>query len=80
MSQPEAREAVIRALSVELKATSEEVSAAGSLRGELGMDSIAVANILFALEEEFDCELDLDGVRRLDTVADIAQVLASAAS
>lgn len=79
MSQPEAREAVIRALSIELKTSAEAVRGAGSLRGELGMDSIAVANILFALEEEFDCELDLDGVRRLDTVADIARVLASAA-
>ncbi|MDG2307366.1 MAG: acyl carrier protein [Candidatus Binatia bacterium] len=80
MSQPKAHEAVIRALSIELQATSEEVRAAGSLRTDLGMDSIAVANILFALEEEFDCELDLDGVRRLDTVADIAEVLASAAA
>ncbi len=78
MSQPEVTEAVIRALSIELKAPEGAVRAAASLRGELGMDSIAVANVLYALEDEYGCELDLDGVKRLDSVEDLAEVLGGA--
>ncbi len=77
MPQLEARDAVVRVLAIELKASESEVRAASSLRKELGMDSIAVANVLYALEEEYDCELELDGVVRLDTVEDLAGVLSN---
>ena len=80
MSQREAVDAGVRALAGELKASEEAIRAARSLRGELGMDSIAVANVLYALEDEYDCELDLDGVKRLDSVADLARVLGGSAA
>lgn len=75
MSPHEATDAVVRVLAIELRTDEHAVRAARSLRDELGMDSIAVANVLFALEDEYACELDVDRVRRLDTVADLAQML-----
>lgn len=78
MSRPEATEAVVRALSVELELPATEIVAATSLRGDVGLDSISIANVVFALEEEFDCELDLEGTKRLDTVDDIARLLGAA--
>ena len=78
MSPHEATEAVIRALAIELRVDDQAVRVAGSLRADLGMDSITAANVIFALEDEFACELDLDGVKRLDSVADLAGLLGRA--
>ena len=78
MSQREATEAVVRALSVELEVPTAEILAATSLRGDVGLDSMSIANVVFALEEEFACELDLEGTKRLDTVDDIARLLGAA--
>ncbi len=78
MSQREATEAVVRALSVELEVPTAEILAATSLRGDVGLDSMSIANVVFSLEEEFDCELDLEGTKRLDTVDDIARLLGAA--
>ena len=78
MSQREATEAVVRALSVELEVPTADILAATSLRGDVGLDSMSIANVVFALEEEFACELDLEGTKRLDTVDDIARLLGAA--
>ena len=39
------------------------------------MDSIAAANVLFAIEEELGVELVLEDVEHLDDVAEIARVV-----
>ena len=78
MLQPEVEKAVVRALCVELEVSEPDVMAASSLRRDVGMDSMSVANVVFALEEDFACELDLEGAKRLDTVGDIALLLQSA--
>lgn len=67
-----ATDLIVRVIAIELETSEEEVRAAASLRSDLGMDSIAAANVLFSLEEELGVELDLDEVETLDSVADIA--------
>lgn len=76
MAEGEAAETVVRLIAIELNVPEDEVRAAGSLRRDLKMDSIAAANLLFALEEECGVELELDEVQRFDTVSDIAAVVA----
>jgi len=75
MPRADAAEVVVGIVAIELRASEEQVRSARSFRGELGMDSIALANIVYALEEEYDCELAVEGVKRLDTVADLVRVL-----
>ena len=73
--QVDALETVVRALAIELNVPEERIRAARSLRTELGMDSIAAANVLFAIEEELGVELALEDVEQLDDVAEIARVV-----
>jgi acyl carrier protein len=68
---------VVRLISVELKVTEERVRSASSFRHDLGMDSIAAANILFSLEEEYGIELELDNVESLDNLEALVAVVAS---
>lgn len=72
---PDRSDVVVRVLSVELEVSADEVRAARSLRNDLGMDSIAAANVLFHLEEEFGVELDLEAADRLDSLPEILQVV-----
>lgn len=71
----DALETVVRLLAIELQVPEERVRSASSLRGELGMDSIAAANVLFSIEEELGVELVLEDVEHLDDVAEIARVV-----
>ena len=70
--QRNATDLIVQVIAIELETTEAEVRAAASLRNNLGMDSIAAANVLFSLEEELGVELDLDEVESLDSVAEIA--------
>lgn len=49
--------------------------AAASLRLDLGMDSIAAANILFAIEEEFEISFEGVPVRRIDRLEEVADLV-----
>jgi acyl carrier protein len=60
---------VVRLLAVELAVSQERVLTARSLREDLGMDSIAAANLLFSLEEELGVEFD--EIPRIDTLAEL---------
>ena len=66
---------VIRLIAIELQISEAEVRQAQSLRTDLGMDSIAAANLMFALEEEYGVEISLDQVERLDTLPEIEAVV-----
>lgn len=70
-TEAEIEETVARLVSVELRTGPDRVRAATSFRGQLGMDSISAANLLFAVEEEYGIELDPDEVARLDSLADV---------
>jgi acyl carrier protein len=61
--------AIVRMIAIELSVDQEKVLAARSLRGDLGMDSIAAANLLFALEEELGVEFD--EIPEIDTVGQL---------
>ncbi len=69
---------VVKQIAVEMGVEEAQVRRAGSLRGDVGMDSVAAANILFALEELFEVELDLDEVISVDSVADVVALLLAA--
>ena len=58
-------------IAVELQLPVDEIRSGVSLRRDLGMDSVAALNILFAAEEEFSIhvpEAELDGVDDVDAV------------
>jgi acyl carrier protein len=66
---------VVRLMAIELKTSEDKVRCARSFRSDLGMDSIAAANVLFALEEEYGIEIRLENVERLDTLSEIEAVV-----
>jgi acyl carrier protein len=68
-------ETVVQAVATELKITTNRARSAKSLRNDLGMDSIAAANVLFALEEIYGVELHLESADRVDSVSEIAAVV-----
>ncbi len=58
-------------IAIELQLPVDEVRMGVSLRKDLGMDSVAALNILFAAEEEFEIhvpETELEGVDDVDGV------------
>jgi acyl carrier protein len=62
---------IIEIIAVELQVPVERVRAGMSLRKDLGMDSVAALNILFAAEEAFDVHVpegELENVDDLDAI------------
>lgn len=53
------------------------VLSADSLRAEFGMDSVAAAGILFAIEEEFDISFERYELGKMQTVRDLRRALLS---
>lgn len=72
---PEPMEVIVRVLSVELDVPVAAVRDAASLRRDLGMDSIAAANVFFSLEDEFGVEIWLEDGERIDCLAEIEAVV-----
>lgn len=68
-------EAVVRALATELKVPESVVLKARSLKTELRMDSIAAVNVAFALEDEYDIEIDIRQEDSFDSVEEIVAIL-----
>jgi acyl carrier protein len=66
---------IVRILSIELKTSEDRVRRAGSLKNELGLDSIAAANATFALEDEFSVDIEIDEGDVFDTVDDLVVLL-----
>ena len=52
-----------------------EVVSAANLKGDLGMDSTEVVELVLALEKEFDIKLDDGEVTNKHSVADVVKVL-----
>jgi len=53
----------------------KEVISAANLKGDLGMDSTEVVELVLALEKEFDIKLDDDEVTNKHRVADVVKVI-----
>ena len=71
MEKREYRSRVVDIIAIELQVPNERVRAGLSLRKDLGMDSVAALNILFAAEEAFGIqvpETELERVDDLDAV------------
>jgi acyl carrier protein len=56
-----------------------QVDPDADLAGALGFDSLDAAELLAAIHSETGYELDVDSVRQLRTIADIAGCIANAA-
>jgi acyl carrier protein len=69
-------ETVTSLLATELNSSESRIREARSLRRELKMDSVAAVNLLFALEEKYDIELNLESADDIDTASDIAAFVA----
>jgi len=52
-----------------------EINESTSLKTDLGLTSLALMNILVALEDEFDIEIDEDAAVEFVTVGDVIQHL-----
>lgn len=66
---------IVRALATELKTSEADVRSARSLKADLRMDSIAVVNVAFVIEDEFDIEIEIDENDEFDSVAGIAAIV-----
>jgi acyl carrier protein len=75
--QSDVRALIVRVVAIELNRAESVVVNATSLRNDLAMDSVAAANVLFALEEECGVELDVNRVDSLDTLQDIEDLIAA---
>jgi acyl carrier protein len=68
-------------LAIELQIDQARITPEVSLRRDLGMDSIAALNILYAMEEEFGLEtLDPSEIGAVRTVADVETLVRSHAA
>lgn len=63
-------------ISVELRIDEARVRATARLRADLGMDSVAALNILFAAEETFGIEgIEVAEIATVTTVADVESLV-----
>lgn len=63
-------------IAVELQVDAEKVTPEARLRQDLGMDSVAALNILFAAEETFGIEaIDVTELAAVSTVRDVEALL-----
>ena len=53
----------------------EKVTREATLEGDLGADSLAAMELVMALEEAFDCEIDDTALDQFKTVGDLADYL-----
>ena len=63
-------------LAIELQVDRDRITRTASLRRDLGMDSVAALNILFATEEMFGLTtIDATEIAKVQTVADVEQLV-----
>ena len=63
-------------ISVELRIDEAQVRGSARLRTDLGMDSVAALNILFAAEEAFGIEgIEVSEIATVTTVADVESLV-----
>ena len=75
MEKPEYRSRVVDIIAVELQVPSERVRTGLSLRKDLGMDSVAALNILFAAEEAFGIQVPETELERIDDLDAVVALL-----
>lgn len=61
----------------ELRVNEEDINMDAKLTGDLGINSLELANLVFRCEEEFDIEIDDEELHNFITVGDVVRYLES---
>ena len=75
MADAKVEEAVMKVIIERLDKTAEEVTADARFIDDLGADSLDVTELLMALEEEFNIDID-DEANAIETVGDAVNYIA----
>ena len=67
------RKIIVEQLNVE----EENVGMSSSLKDDLGADSLDLFELVMAIEEQFETEIDTEELEKINTVEDIIQYLKS---
>ena len=70
------QEQVRRIIAVELQRSTSDVCSGASLRKDLGMDSVAAINIVFAIEDVFGVHVPETEFEHIDDIDEIVRLLA----
>lgn len=70
-------ETVQRVIADELSVDAESITLETSFEEDLGADSLDIAELVMALEEEFDIEIGDDDLASVSTVGDVVSYIAS---
>jgi len=74
--ETQVQEQVRRIIAVELQRSASEVCSGASLRKDLGMDSVAAINIVFAIEDTFGVHVPETEFEHIDDIDQIVRLLA----
>ena len=69
---------VIKILADVLNIDEDTISSQDSLEDDLGVDDLSKYEIVLAIEEEFDIEIEPDAADNMETVQDLVEVIKSA--
>ena len=70
-TEPTIAERIVAALGAHLKRDAREIEPAHHLRNDLGLDSIAIVDLLYKVETTFDFQIPDRDVQGLATVGDV---------
>ena len=71
-------EKVKKLLVEELRVNADDVTMEAQLAGDLGINSLELAELIFECEKEFDITIDEEDLHDISTVGDIVKYLESA--
>ena len=63
----------------ELNINADSITMEAELTGDLGINSLELADLVYACEEKFDVEIEDDDLRNFNTVGDVVKYLESKA-
>lgn len=75
MSSLETTEKVKSIIAEQLGVTLEEVTEEASFVEDLGADSLAIVELIMALEEEYDIEVSDEDAEKMQTVGDVIRYI-----
>ena len=61
----------------ELHVNESDITMEAELTGDLGINSLELADLVYACEEKFNVEIDDDDLRNFNTVGDVVRYLES---
>jgi len=70
------KKTIINIVAKQLEVSPKSIKEDTSIQEDLGADSLDVINIVMAVENEFNIEIDEDKLHQFDTVANIVDAMA----